>query len=223
VNAPPGRHTYAVVAYKSRLVVSVRSSEVDVVVPPDTRSPQRVPALLLSEAPQGVELRWPMSASRDVVRYRVVFTGPGAAPREVETVEAKPGAREYVFLHRERLSPGRYRYAVVAEDEAGNVSAPAEASLAILDRPAPNPFTPLGRAPFDRVVFPTRAIPDAEGDLIVRLFDLHGRLVRELRSPAGDIAWDGRSENDTLLPGGIYVYQMEIGGQFRVGTVVMIR
>jgi len=223
VNVPPGVHGYRVAAYKSKLVVSPFSAEVAVTIPPDTRAPGKVPALSLRETGQGVELKWLPSPSRDVVEYAVLLSRAGASPQPLQSVTANPANKEYLFLHREHLPIGRHRYIVEAIDEAGNRSAPVEATLTLLDAPFPNPFTPLGSPPYHVATFPSRAIEDAEGDLKVRIFDLHGRKVRELVSAEGDATWDGKDENGELLPGGIYVYQMERGGSFRIGTMVLIR
>ena len=121
------------------------------------------------------------------------------------------------------MPPGPSLSVAEAFHDPGNRAAPVEKALILLDSPFPNPFTPLGSPPYNVATFPTRAIVEAQGDLTVRIFDLHGRQVRELTSTAGDAEWDGRDENGGLLRGGIYVYQMEIGGSFRVGTIVLIR
>jgi hypothetical protein len=73
------------------------------------------------------------------------------------------------------------------------------------------------------VTFPTRAVADGVGDLVVRIFDLHGRQVWESAPSTGDVRWDGLGSDGTLAPGGVYAYQMEMGGQFRIGSIVLIR
>lgn len=223
VNLPVGVHSYRIAAYKSRLVVSPYSEAVTVTVPPDTRAPARIPSLSLRETTQGVELKWLGSPSLDVVAYEVLLSRDGGSFQRLQTIPFDATRKEYVFLHRERLPTGRYRYAVESVDEAGNRSDPVEATLLLLDTPFPNPFTPSGSPPYNVLTFPTRALAETQGDLIVRIFDLHGRRVRELISTGGDVTWNGKDENDQEVPSGIYVYQMEIGGVFRIGTVVLIR
>ena len=71
--------------------------------------------------------------------------------------------------------------------------------------------------------FPTRAIADTPADLVVKVYDLHGRKVWESAPTIGDVEWDGRRSDGTLAAGGIYAYQMEMGGQFRIGSIVLIR
>ncbi|MBM3213756.1 hypothetical protein FJZ36_02425 [Candidatus Poribacteria bacterium] len=223
VNVPAGAHRYEVAAYKSRLVVSARSGAVSATVGRDTNPPKPVAVVIVEPIAQNTGVRWVPSASPDVVSYDLMFARAGEASVVLTTVPADAAAKEYEFLHRERLDVGRYRYAVVAVDEAGNRSDPTETWHVLLETPFPNPFTPLGNAPFNRVTFPTRALGDAEGDMVVTLFDLHGRKVRQLDPSPQDTQWDGRDESGELLPGGIYVYQIEIGGQVRIGTIVLVR
>ncbi|GIX07820.1 MAG: hypothetical protein KatS3mg115_2223 [Candidatus Poribacteria bacterium] len=226
VNVPAGLRRYSIAAYKSRLVVSEQVEAGSVLVGLDTRPPDPVAALVLTPLPQGVELRWPRSGSPDVVEYRLTRRRLGETEEEEigrVPVDPQRPQNEYSFAYLKPLEIGRHLFSVTAVDEAGNVSEPKEAELAILDRPFPNPFTPLGEPPYNKVTFPARSVPEAEGPMTVRIFDLHGRLVRELFSDGGDLTWDGRDAHNALLPGGIYVYQIEVGGMFRIGTVVMIR
>ncbi|MDA1191771.1 MAG: hypothetical protein O3A46_08835 [Candidatus Poribacteria bacterium] len=223
VNVPAGIHAYTVAAYKSRLVVSPRSEPQSVMIGVDTNAPTPVRVFTLTQVAQGTELRWSASASADVARYDALFSVGGASPQVISSIVAETGVTEYTFLHRERLDVGRYMFAIVAVDEAGNISELIEETLALLDVPFPNPFTPLGSAPFNRVTFPSRAIDGGQGDMTVRVFDLRGRQMIELFAAGGDVTWDGRDDGGTLLPGGIYVYQIEIGGLFRIGTIVLIR
>ncbi len=225
VDAPPGANEYTVAAFKSRLVVSDPSAPVVVLVPADTKPPHTVPTLSLEQDIAGLRVTWRPSDSPDVVRYDLAF---GPTDGALELLEAKFSADvsdlgDFEHVHRETLSPGRYVYSVVAVDEAENASAPREFPLALLDEPNPNPFTPLGSPPFDTVKFPTRAIADTPADLVVTVYDLHGRKIWESAPTVGDVEWDGRRSDGTLASGGIYAYQMEMGGQFRIGSVVLIR
>lgn len=225
VDAPLGTNEYSVAAFKSRLVVSEPSSAAVVIVPPDTKAPNPVPVLTVEQSIAGLRIIWRPSDSPDVVRYDLTFGLTDGAPKLLESRFAAdlPEIGEFEFTHREILTSGRYVYQVLAVDENGNASAPREHVLALLDRPNPNPFTPLGAAPFNTVKFPTRAVADAVGDLVVRIFDLHGRLVWESAPSTGDVEWDGLRSDGTLAAGGVYAYQMELGGQFRIGSIVLVR
>ena len=181
-------------------------------------------SLALAQVSQGIELKWSPSGSADVVRYDVQFGRAEAASRLIESLDVDPKATEYLYIHRDTLEIGRYEYAVTAVDEEGNVSDPRVERLVLSQEPFPNPFTPTSSDPmYNRVRFPRRAIPDAEGDLNMRVFDLHGREVWSDVVPGGNAEWDGRDLMGELLPGGVYVYQIEIGGRFRIGTVVLVR
>jgi hypothetical protein len=225
VDAPPGENEYTVAAFKSRLVVSDPSPAVAVLVPQDTKPPHTVPTLTLEQDIAGLRIAWRPSDSPDVTRYDLLFGPTDGAPQLLESRFAADVSEigDYDYVHRETLAPGRYLYAVVAVDEAGNASAPREFPLALLDEPNPNPFTPLGSPPFDTVKFPTRAIADTPADLVVKVYDLHGRKIWESAPTVGDVEWDGRRSDGTLAAGGVYAYQMEMGGQFRIGSIVLIR
>jgi hypothetical protein len=61
------------------------------------------------------------------------------------------------------------------------------------------------------------------------LFDLQGRLIRELehqpRMDAGRYAvqWDGRSDDGTHVAAGIYFLTLEAGGSHHVQRVVVMQ
>jgi hypothetical protein len=66
--------------------------------------------------------------------------------------------------------------------------------------------------------------------LSVRLaiFDLHGRLVRELiagtcEAGARTVRWDGRAASGAMAPSGVYLASLDAGGQRLVRRVVLSR
>jgi hypothetical protein len=77
-----------------------------------------------------------------------------------------------------------------------------------LDRPRPQPMSATALVPFE---LPTPA------QVVVRIFDLRGRVVRRLQQgrvyPAGThaVAWDGRNDDGLRLPPGIYVLHLKAG------------
>ncbi|MEZ4388538.1 MAG: FlgD immunoglobulin-like domain containing protein [Candidatus Krumholzibacteriia bacterium] len=82
--------------------------------------------------------------------------------------------------------------------------APAGLDLAAF----PNPFNPLTHLRFD--------LPTATR-VTLRIHDLRGRAVRTLvdsDQAAGrhDVAWDGRDRQGGLLPSGVYLVQLRVGG-----------
>jgi hypothetical protein len=88
----------------------------------------------------------------------------------------------------------------------GPQSGPA---LAMLGRATPNPAHPGTRIPFRL---------EQEADVSLAVWDLSGRLVRQLVSgvrPAGSHAvdWDGRDDHGRDLPTGTYFYRLDIDGR----------
>ncbi len=231
VNVVPGTHKYAVEAYKTPLLRSERSGARRIVVSADTASPR--PPQRLEVVGSGSEIRvtWASSLSSDVTRYQVFF---GSSLNRLNPlidgeILAESNKVEYEFSDSRQLGIGIFIYAVEAIDEAGNKS-PIEQKdlleLRILGAPAPNPFTPLSDNPkFNRVFFPARAIEDAEGEFLVSIFDVNGAMVRELRADAGirELEWDGRDEVGEVVASGVYVYQIQLGGSFKTGTVIVAK
>ena len=224
VNVSPGTHSYAIASYKIRILASAISPSKAVLVKQDTRAPAPPTNAAAVQAAQNVEIAWTPSASPDAERYMIVFGLVGETPVEIGAVEPEKGAETLLFTHhRPQLQIGWLRYAVAAVDEAGNRSEPAEARLPSFAAPFPNPFTPLGSAPFHEATFPRRALDAAEGNLVVRIFDLRGREVWTSKPSAGNVVWNGRDASGTLASSGIYVYQMRIGLNVFIGTIVLIR
>ncbi len=224
VNVSPGTHSYAIASYKIRILASPLSPSRAVFVRPDTRAPDPPANAVAAQSAQNVELTWSASPSPDAARYDILFGLIGETPVEIGKVEPEQGAETLPFTHhRPQLEIGWMRYAVVAVDEAGNRSEPAEARLPSFAAPFPNPFTPLGSAPFHQATFPRRALNAVEGNLIVRVFDLRGREVWTSEPTDGNAVWNGRDQNGTLAASGIYVYQMRIGLNVSIGTIVLIR
>lgn len=219
INVPPGPHTYQITAYKTRFLQSERSPIQTVVVSPDTAAPK--PPMMLSIIPSsdGVEILWNPSDSRDVVRYEIF---EGSTPLgEISEIKA-----EYKFIDERPLSIGSFTYAVIAIDEADNASSPVEKRFRIFDKPYPNPFTPLSsNEDFNQVVFPARSIEDASGEFTVSIYDIDGMLVKTLAALPGEteVIWDGRDETGEVVESGVYVYQLQVGENFKTGTLIVAK
>jgi hypothetical protein len=68
----------------------------------------------------------------------------------------------------------------------------------------------------------TPAMPGVEARLLI--FDLSGRSVTVVRAPSGgQLEWDSRDRSGKLVPGGIYVYRLELGKYRQDGKVVVLR
>ena len=231
VNVVPGTHDYAIEAYKTPLLRSKRSETVTIKVLPDTGRPQPPENLSVAESDDIINVSWTASATPDVVKYRLFFGRLGGllnplknrAGNNVEiSVEA---ANE--FVDERKLGVGVFTYAIEAIDEVGNRSEQINQILRILNKPFPNPFTPLSSNPnFNRVVFPARAIEGVEGEFSVLIFNINGVLIRELKSidpAARDLEWDGKDEVGNFVESGVYIYQIQVGESFDTGTVIVAK
>ena len=83
----------------------------------------------------------------------------------------------------------------------------------------PNPFNPTTNFYID--------MPEA-GNLIVRVFDVNGRLVNELINTqvvAGRInsRWSGKNSFGTMSPTGIYFLQVEAGSNYHVQKLALVK
>ena len=244
VNVPPGTHTYQIVAYKTLFLQSERSPIQTVNVPPDTAAPEPPMMIDIIHLTDRVEVLWKPSVSRDVVQYQVLFSRSETdqpEPLHDGEIEVIPedALTEYKFID-ERQSfvartvsntpgwpTGNYTYAIIAIDEVGNASEPIQKKLRIFDKPYPNPFTPLSSdTDFNRVVFPASALEEGSGEFSVLIYDIDGMLVKTLNPDGPDatkLTWDGRDEAGDIVESGIYVYQLQVGESFTIGTLIIAK
>ena len=231
VNVPPGEHTYQITAYKTLLLQSERSPIQTVNVSSDAAAPDPPIMLSITTSNEGVEVSWKPSVSRDVVAYKVLF-----GSSETDTLEPLPtGVQQrtpedeitgYKFIDDRMLPIGSFTYAIIAIDEADNASEPKQKRLRIFDKPYPNPFTPLSAdTDFNQVVFPARALESTSGEFTVLIYDIDGMLVKTLTALPGEteLIWDGRDETGEIVESGVYVYQLQVGESFKIGTVIVAK
>ena len=244
VNVPPGTHTYQITAYKTLFLQSERSPIQTVNVSPDTAAPEPPMMIDIIHLTDRVEVLWKPSVSRDVIQYQVLFSRSetdSPEPLHGGEIEVIPEDEltEYKFID-ERQSfvartlsntpgwpTGNYTYAIIAIDEVGNASEPIQKKLRIFDKPYPNPFTPLSPDDdFNKVVFPASALEDGSGEFTVLIYDIDGMLVKTLKPDGPDatkLIWDGRDEAGEIVESGIYVYQLQVGESFTIGTLIIAK
>ena len=87
----------------------------------------------------------------------------------------------------------------------------------------PNPFNPTTRITFD---LPT----DRAGsvDVSLRIYDLRGRLVRNLLEETvtvdrRTVVWDGRNSQGRTAPSGVYVYRLVAAGKTLSRTMTLAK
>ena len=222
-DVPVGTYSYTITAYKTPLLQSTRSEPIFVDVHQDTASPEPPVGVAVNTVGGGIEVTWESSPTRDVAEYQLFFGELGEPLSDLHTQSAGDGN---TYTDRRALDVGVFVYAVEAIDEASNRSEQISQILRILGEPFPNPFTPLSsNDDFNRVVFPARAIEDAEGEFTVLIFDINGGLVIELKGDAGarELEWNGEDEDGNVVESGVYVYQMQVGESFKTGTIIVAK
>ncbi|MEN8006388.1 MAG: plastocyanin/azurin family copper-binding protein [Candidatus Krumholzibacteriota bacterium] len=99
---------------------------------------------------------------------------------------------------------------------------PARTAIRLLPN-VPNPFNPTTRITFELPA-------DRAGSMEVglRIFDLRGRLVRNLleetvNTDRRTVVWDGRDGRGTAVPAGVYVYRLAAGGRVLSRTMTLVK
>jgi Ca-activated chloride channel family protein len=85
----------------------------------------------------------------------------------------------------------------------------------------PNPFNPWTTIEFVVSI-------DLDRDVFVRIYDLSGRLVRQLTLYVDDpgrysVLWDGTTTEGVTAPSGVYLYAVDFGDAVLVGKMLMAR
>jgi hypothetical protein len=88
--------------------------------------------------------------------------------------------------------------------------------------PTPNPFNPRTDIQFE---FAGAARPS---NILVRIFDASGRLVRRLyngppASPNLSLPWDGRNENGADASGGVYYARTDYPGGYSTAKLLLVK
>jgi hypothetical protein len=88
-----------------------------------------------------------------------------------------------------------------------------------LSQNAPNPFNPLTRITFSVAV---------SGEVSLRIYDIAGRVLRTLVEgwrEAGVYSemWDGRGDDSSVLPSGVYFYSLRAGEAVVTHKMVLLK
>ena len=112
------------------------------------------------------------------------------------------------YITTRRLGTYAVRYAVVS-------------TSFVFTKVAPRIFSPAESNP---VINQTCWYFDGPGDdATVKLFDITGARVRRsvTRVSSQSLCWDGKDDGGSIVKGGVYIYQLEAGGEAITGTVVV--
>jgi hypothetical protein len=151
-----------------------------------------------------VRLAWDVAGTSQQLS---LWREAGGAPRLLAQLQAREGRMEFVDVLLD-VEPGTLQYRLVAEDGTlvtTSIELPADFALQILAN-SPNPFR-AEDGTLLRFVMPQR------GRVTLRLYDVAGRLVRELVH--GEFAaglrsqhWDGRDAGGRRVAAGVYFVQV---------------
>ena len=84
----------------------------------------------------------------------------------------------------------------------------------------PNPFNPSTRIDF---------VLQSAGRITMQIYDLQGRLVRELLSSthfsagAHSVSWEGRDDDVRLLPSGLYLCRLTKADQVMTARLLLLK
>jgi len=82
----------------------------------------------------------------------------------------------------------------------------------------PNPFNPETRI--------TVSIPEGMDRATLEIFNLLGEKIKQFELPAGgtnSLLWDGKDEQGTVLPSGLYLYKLTAGEYSETKKMLLLR
>ncbi|MAE70387.1 MAG: hypothetical protein CME06_07965 [Gemmatimonadetes bacterium] len=153
--------------------------------------------------------------------YRLLRAMPPSADW---TVVAELGPHETSYADRPPRSRGVVRYAVAAIDKKGLALISESIDVPIgrgrLLAPAPVPANP-------RVEIGVE-LPEGAAGVSVRVYDVAGALVRTLHEGAlrpgvHRFVWQGENERGGAAPSGVYLLQLDAGGEIDTRRIVLLR
>jgi enediyne biosynthesis protein E4 len=164
-------------------------------------TPVRLLSFQVSARPEGPWVRWQLGGEDAVARFILAREAAGHRT-DVASFDGAGNQGEFVDAEAPRDVPLVYRLDALRRDgtreNLGTVSYQwGGTPKLLLGQNHPNPFS---RA----TTIPVEGVPSAGG--MLRIFDLQGRLVRELPAVPtdGSIVWDGTDASGRLVPAGTY-------------------
>jgi len=231
----PGRTYYFVLrtadevpnwSFFSNVAIVTTSSLPDTSLPGDETPPAPVAGLSATPVPQGILLNWSASPDPDLAGY-VVYRGTSQGELDPLTAQLLL-TDSYTDTD---VTPGTtYFYAVTAVDNAGNESAVAQAISAIATVAAPALTRLL--APFPdpcaKQTALTVEIAEQTAAYSLRIYDIYGRLVRDLgRGPAlpgrYTSLWDLTDDGGARVAPGVYFSVLTAGDASSSRKVLVLK
>jgi hypothetical protein len=228
LNRTTGQCTYV----SATLHSGFKDIEALALIPATPIVPVEMQALGAFRAGDGAHLAW--EARQDnldfIVQRAFASQGPWQTLSTVrDPASGRSGFWRYEHVDVEAAGAGlanrALQYRVGAADAAGqytwlefHLDAIPAAGVRLLPN-APNPFNPT-------TAFEVRLGKPAR--VAVRLYDIQGRLVRSLRTPALEpgthsVVWDGRDESGRSVPAGVYPYVVSAGQRTLRGRAVLVK
>jgi hypothetical protein len=179
--------------------------------------------------PGRIVLDWEVAWEQDLLGFHVQRSGErdGHYARLGTELIRSGGNRNYRFADNTVEAGRLYFYTLEALDRDGTsrrfgpISAVAGAPprRVALHQNSPNPFNPSTLIRFD--------LP-APSPVRLVVYDVHGRLVRELVAgvlPPGAhrLHWDGRSQAGVEMASGVYLYRLEAGQRSQTRRMILVR
>lgn len=178
-----------------------------------------------------ITLSWAPNTEPDISRY-IIYSSQqlGFTPTLGDSVGGV-NHPDSSYAHVGLTNGITYYYRISAIDNLGNESEFSEEVSAIpfelkteeIISILPNPFTPNNDGYNDYVEFKYPEMFDREP--VIRIFNLKGRKVCELKEFAGnEYHWYGKDDDGRELEPGVYIYILEANGKrISSGTITLIR
>ena len=231
----PGRTYYFVIrtadeipnwSFFSNVAIVTMSSLPDTSLPGDDSPPAPVAGLSATPVPQGILLNWSPSSDPDLAGY-VVYRGTSQGELDPLTAQLLSAA---TYTDTEVIPGTTYFYAVTAVDNAGNESAVAQSASATAPAVAPAVTRLLAPFPDPCVKQTTLTFEIAEQTAAysLRIYDIYGRLVRDLgRGPAlaGQYTslWDLTGDGGERVAPGVYFSVLSTGNASSYRKILVLK